>query len=120
MVDCTNKVYGCPLQVYRRDISSHLLKCPASVVICTQEWNRWPLFTYKRRRNVPFRQVNPLGQEGQLDYDLTLRDQRMLMNLKKIPRRTKLCLRNHLTRRYPAVPVMTSNRQITTFSLEQF
>jgi len=29
----------------------------------------------------------------------------MLETLNLIPRRTKLCLRNHLTRRYPAVPV---------------
>lgn len=29
----------------------------------------------------------------------------MLDSLKLIPRRTKLCLRNYLTRRFPAVPV---------------
>jgi len=39
------------------------------------------------------------------DYELAKRDQRMLDSLKLIPRRTKLCLRNYLTRRFPAVPV---------------
>jgi hypothetical protein len=34
-----------------------------------------------------------------------LRDQRMLDSLKRIPRRTKISLRNYLTRRYPAVPI---------------
>lgn len=40
-----------------------------------------------------------------IDYELTMRDQRMLDSLKRIPRRTKICLRNYLTRRYPAVPI---------------
>ena len=34
-----------------------------------------------------------------------MRDQRMLDSLKRIPRRTKISLRNYLTRRYPAVPI---------------
>ena len=69
------------------------------------EWNRWPLFTTQKRKHIPFKQPNPFGQEGQLDYDLTLRDQRMLKTLSSIPRKTKLSLRNVLTRRYPAVPL---------------
>jgi len=39
------------------------------------------------------------------DFELAKRDQRMLDSLKLIPRRTRLCLRNYLTRRFPAVPV---------------
>ena len=39
------------------------------------------------------------------DYDLALRDGRMLESLAHLPRRTKLSLRNYLTRRYPAVPI---------------
>ena len=69
------------------------------------EWNRWPVYTMQKRVHIPFKQCNPYGHQGQLDYDLTLRDQRMLNNLNKIPRRTKLSLRNSLTRRYPAVPI---------------
>ncbi len=32
----------------------------------------------------------------------------MLDNLKKIPRKTRQCLRTNVTRRYPAVPLLTS------------
>ena len=78
------------------------------------EWNRWPLFTTQKRKHIPFRQPNPLGHEGQLDYDLTLRDQRMLKTLNSIPRKTKLCLRNILTKRYPAVPL-----QIKSYNLKE-
>ena len=39
------------------------------------------------------------------DYDLTLRDQQHLESLKKVSRKTKLSLRNHLTKRYPALPL---------------
>ena len=48
-----------------------------------------------------------------LDYDLAMRDQRMLRCLETLPRRTKVVLRNNLTRRYPAVPLpstITNNR----------
>ena len=97
---------GCPLQMLRKDVNAHLPHCPASVIMCTAEWNRWPLFTWKRRKNIPFRQVNPLGVSDQLDIALTLRDQRMLDSLKCIKsRKTRLSLRNNLTRRYPAVPL---------------
>ena len=34
-----------------------------------------------------------------------MRDQRMLRCLETLPRRTKVVLRNSLTRRYPAVPL---------------
>ena len=42
-----------------------------------------------------------------------MRDQRMLRSLETLPRRTKVVLRNSLTRRYPAVPLpstVTNNR----------
>ena len=42
-----------------------------------------------------------------------MRDQRMLRCLETLPRRTKIVLRNSLTRRYPAVPLpstVTQNR----------
>ena len=103
-VACINKSFGCPIELLRKDINAHLVKCPASVVVCMAEWNRWPVYTVQRRRHIPFKQFNPYGNEGQLDFDLTLRDQRMLENLNHLPRKTKLSLRNNLTRRFPAVP----------------
>ena len=93
------------MTMLRKEINTHLVKCPASVIVCMAEWNRWPVYTAVRRKNVPFKQFNPYGEPGQLDFDLTLRDQRMLQNLKSIPRKTKLSLRNNLTKRYPAVPI---------------
>ena len=82
------------------------------------EWNRWPVFTAQKRKHIPFKQPNPYGHQGQLDYDLTLRDQRMLKNLNSIPRRTKLSLRNSLTLRYPAVPVPTKTHS-ETYNLKE-
>ena len=59
----------------RRDRVSHLLSCPANIITCTQEWNRWPLHCSDRWKTVPFRQRNPRAVAGQLDYELALRDQ---------------------------------------------
>ena len=86
--------------------------------VCMAEWNRWPVFTAQKRKHIPFKQPNPYGHQGQLDYDLTLRDQRMLKNLNSIPRKTKLSLRNSLTLRYPAVPVPTKTHS-ETYNLKE-
>lgn len=104
-VPCLNINYGCDQEMPRNKIVEHLPSCPASIVACTQEWNRWPVFCRERYKAVPFRQKNPRASRGQLDLELTLRDQRMVRDLAHVPRRTKLALRNNLTRRYPALPL---------------
>ena len=48
---------------------------------------------------------NPRAVRGQLDYELALRDQKMVGDFYKVPRKTKLALRNNLTRRNPALPL---------------
>ena len=48
-------------------------------------------------------------REGQLDYEMVLRDQRMEQQLKSIPRKVKLQLRNFLTKRHPEVPIPEAN-----------
>jgi hypothetical protein len=58
--------YGCGLILARSRLSSHLLHCPANIIMCKAEWNRWPLYTIDRRRHIPFRQANPRAKEGQL------------------------------------------------------
>jgi len=104
-VDCINVSFGCSLTMARKDIVKHLPSCPASIVACTQEWNRWPLNCKERYKTVPFRQRNPRAERGQLDYELALRDQNVVSDFHKLPRKTKLALRNNLTRRFPALPL---------------
>lgn len=104
LVDCINVQLGCPHQMLRKHVGGHLQTCPASIVMCMDEWNRWPVHTCQRRRHIPFKHINPHASPGQLDYDLTTRDQRILARLAQLPRKTKLILRNSLTRRYPPVP----------------
>ena len=107
-VPCLNAGYGCDQEMLRQDLTSHLLSCPANILSCGQEWNRWPLHCRDRWKTVPFRQRNPRALPGQLDYELALRDQKMVGEFYKVPRRTRLALRNNLTRRYPALPVNVS------------
>lgn len=75
-VPCLNALYGCPLSVTRCRLAKHLEVCPASVVCCSKEWNRWPaaetdLTFYK---NVS---ENPHSEED-LDVGAALRDQELL------------------------------------------
>ncbi len=44
-VPCLNAHYGCPFTMCRSRLAKHLEVCPASVVCCSMEWNRWPLRT---------------------------------------------------------------------------
>ncbi|XP_054610409.1 F-box only protein 40-like [Dunckerocampus dactyliophorus] len=41
-VPCLNAAYGCPAHLRRSQQATHLQACPASVVVCSVEWNRWP------------------------------------------------------------------------------
>ncbi|XP_060903044.1 F-box only protein 40 [Labrus mixtus] len=75
-VPCLNVFYGCPLTMLRHRQAKHLEVCSASVVCCSQEWNRWPvsdtdLTFYK---NVS----KSLQTEVNLDAALALRDQELL------------------------------------------
>ncbi|KAM8902712.1 F-box only protein 40 isoform 1-T3 [Spinachia spinachia] len=75
-VPCLNVEYGCPLTLVRHRMAKHLEVCPASVVCCSQEWNRWPVSEtdvafYKNVSESPQTEVN-------LDVALALRDQELL------------------------------------------
>ncbi|XP_040902733.1 F-box only protein 40 [Toxotes jaculatrix] len=75
-VPCLNVAYGCPLTMLRHRLAKHLEVCPASVVCCSQEWNRWPV----SESDLPFyRNVSENPQtELHLDVALALRDQELL------------------------------------------
>ncbi|XP_035535368.1 F-box only protein 40 isoform X2 [Morone saxatilis] len=75
-VPCLNVIYGCPLTMLRHRLAKHLEVCPASVVCCSQEWNRWPvseidLTFYKNVSANTQTEVN-------LDVAMALRDQELL------------------------------------------
>lgn len=114
-VPCLNAGNGCPLEMTRSALSHHLPVCPASVIHCTMEWNRWPVYSKERCARVPFSNRNYHAKYGQLDVALALRDQRILNDAMKAPRRTKRALRNKLTQRFPAVPF---NRQTSRDALD--
>ncbi|XP_042343103.1 F-box only protein 40 [Plectropomus leopardus] len=75
-VPCLNVIYGCPLTMLRHKLAKHLEVCPASVVCCSQEWNRWPvsetdLTFYKNISDSTQTELN-------LDVAMALRDQELL------------------------------------------
>ncbi|KAM3849853.1 F-box only protein 40-like [Diretmus argenteus] len=75
-VPCLNADYGCPFTMLRHRLAKHLEVCPASVVCCSQEWNRWPVSD----ADVAFYR-NVSGDpraEGHLDVATALRDQELL------------------------------------------
>ena len=83
---CSNLLLGCPVAVTRSALNSHLRKCPASLVFCNKEWNRWPVYSPERKARVPFSERQYMARYGQLDVALALRDQRMLKRAMKAPK----------------------------------
>ncbi|XP_066289575.1 F-box only protein 30-like [Branchiostoma lanceolatum] len=89
---CINAVNGCPKWLPRGQHARHLSYCPASVVRCTMEWNRWPVFSVERQSHVPIVKADAQVYKDQLDIALALRDQRILMETMKASDRARLAL----------------------------
>ncbi|NWI65972.1 FBX40 protein, partial [Todus mexicanus] len=81
-VSCLNSAYGCPFSMARFKLAKHLQVCPASVVCCSMEWNRWPNVDSDTtlHENIMKETLN----EECLDTALALRDQKMLFRTLKI------------------------------------
>ncbi|ROT79233.1 F-box only protein 30-like [Penaeus vannamei] len=104
-VPCINAGYGCPLWMQRRLISEHLPVCPASVVICNAEWNRWALGAKEREKVSMSKGLIALYNTNDLDMSLALRDQELVNEMLTMPKRLRNTLCNRITRRFPALPL---------------
>jgi len=124
-IPCINAVYGCPFNILRRNRGTHLKSCPASVIPCNIEWNRWPLCSQERKSQIPFAHINPQLKEEQLDVALAVRDQRMYDHWMKLPRTTRQIMRSPITPRHPPVPLVTTlwnppcKKKLKSFSSEE-
>ncbi|KAJ6658370.1 hypothetical protein lerEdw1_020642 [Lerista edwardsae] len=81
-VSCLNSVYGCPFTMARFKVAKHLQVCPASIVSCSMEWNRWPSIDLDPTLNENIMKEEP--SEECLDVALALRDQKMLFRTLKM------------------------------------
>ncbi|XP_032399308.1 F-box only protein 30 [Etheostoma spectabile] len=81
-VPCLNSGYGCPSTLVRNQMYAHLEVCPAGVVCCTMEWNRWPVscLDYTSYENLS----RGVEEVEQLDMALALQDQRTLLESLKV------------------------------------
>ncbi|XP_076013873.1 F-box only protein 30a [Genypterus blacodes] len=79
---CLNSGFGCPFTVARIKMAQHLVMCPASIVCCTMEWNRWPV-SYADRKSYE-NLSKDVDEVEQLDMALALQDQRMLLESLKV------------------------------------
>ncbi|XP_056140280.1 F-box only protein 40-like [Lampris incognitus] len=87
-VPCLNAEYGCPLTMTRSCRGAHLQACPASVVCCSMEWNRWPAEDAHAHPNTELHE-NLLKDNGgerpaSLDLAMALKDQDCLFRSLKM------------------------------------
>ncbi|GAA6219840.1 F-box only protein 40-like [Lates japonicus] len=85
-VPCLNAEYGCPVQLSRSSQSAHLQVCPASVVCCSMEWNRWPANDAHSYPNTELHEnlLREREQGGCLDLAMALKDQDRLFHSMKM------------------------------------
>ncbi|XP_061606897.1 F-box only protein 40-like isoform X2 [Phyllopteryx taeniolatus] len=87
-VPCLNAAYGCSAWLPRAQLAAHLRACPASVVVCCVEWNRWPAndaHSYPSpdlHRNLMRERRE--GGSRDLDLALALKDQERLFRSLKM------------------------------------
>ncbi|KAL6469986.1 hypothetical protein MHYP_G00211050 [Metynnis hypsauchen] len=75
-VPCLNANYGCPFTMCRSKVAKHLEVCPASVVCCSMEWNRWPIEDVKSPLYINL--LKDIQEPQALDLSMALRDQKHL------------------------------------------
>ncbi|XP_008118671.1 F-box only protein 40 isoform X2 [Anolis carolinensis] len=81
-VSCLNSVYGCPFTMARFKMAKHLQVCPASVVSCSMEWNRWPCVESEAILHENIMKEEP--REDCLDVALAMKDQKGLFGALKM------------------------------------
>ncbi|XP_075887956.1 F-box only protein 40-like [Nelusetta ayraudi] len=85
-VPCLNVQYGCPLHLPRSSQAAHLQVCPASVVCCSMEWNRWPANDAHSFPNAELHEnlLREREQDASLDLVMALKDQDRLFHSMKM------------------------------------
>ncbi|XP_072518615.1 F-box only protein 40 [Salminus brasiliensis] len=81
-VPCLNAHYGCPFSMCRSKLAKHLEVCPASVVCCSMEWNRWPIEDVKSPLYSNL--LKDMHKPQALDLSMALRDQKHLCSRLKM------------------------------------
>ncbi|KAM9320414.1 F-box only protein 40 [Gastrophryne carolinensis] len=81
-VPCLNSVFGCPFYMSRCKQARHLQVCPASVVCCSMDWNRWPILD--KDQSLYENLLKEEENEECLDLALSLRDQKILFGSLKM------------------------------------
>ncbi|XP_010867861.2 F-box only protein 40 [Esox lucius] len=81
-VPCLNVGYGCPFSMPRRRLAQHLEACPASTLICSQQWIRFPATETDSGIQRTTR-ADP-DYEKQLNVSTALRDQDLLFRSLKM------------------------------------
>ncbi|KAM6474991.1 F-box only protein 40 [Liasis olivaceus] len=98
-VSCLNSIYGCPFTMARFKVAKHLQVCPASIVSCSMEWNRWPCADSEAilHENIMKQQ----SKEDCLDVAIALRDQAALFKALKMaelfPECRETCIQEETT-----------------------
>lgn len=81
-VPCINAHYGCPATMCRSKLAKHLEVCPACVVVCSMEWNRWPIEDIKSPLFSNL--MKDIDKQQALDLSMAIRDQKQLCSRLKM------------------------------------
>ncbi|KAB7493671.1 F-box only protein 30 [Armadillidium nasatum] len=104
-VRCLNYGNGCPHFIQRQHVASHLPECPASVIVCNAEWNRWAFGSRERERVSVPKGTTANYDYNDLDMSLAIDDQRLVNEMHSQPKYLRKILCNDMTKRFPCLPL---------------
>ncbi|CAD6189121.1 unnamed protein product [Caenorhabditis auriculariae] len=108
VVPCTNAQNGCEKRLQRERINAHLLKCLASVVVCTREWSRKSV---NHKSKLFLKECGkkgiPITNKSSTSADLAfaLRDQEKIVESYKMPRKSRNRRRDRIHPFHPLLPL---------------
>ncbi|CAI4221707.1 unnamed protein product [Auanema sp. JU1783] len=110
VLPCINSIYGCNRRLRRYNLGLHLKKCPASLVVCSREWNRQVLSTESKsemkklsKSYVALQELK--GEMEKLDLQFARSDQNLVMDSYKYSRVHRNSQRTEIHPAHPLLPL---------------
>lgn len=122
-VPCINAMYGCDQKMLKMNLSEHLIHCPASVVVCPAEWNRYSASSKTNLNSERFICKSIDNSGSNLELAFAYRDQTMLNDLRKYRKISHLLQKFEYRMEHPVVPIepyLSGRKALNKTQLENF
>lgn len=116
--ECINKTSGCTKTIPRNKLRNHLLRCPASIIVCQAQWNRQCLSSDAKKALKKYARYE---KEDEIKIDLSNAidiiaaqlDQQLIEEYFLVPRKDRVNFRDFFNPINPPLPLKLKIRNTT-------